>query len=90
MYLLDTAIVNAHILYNECTDSKLTKLRFRIVLVEGLLDGYETAKAELKMTTFLSGRKFDHSRSLYRMAVDQTHVCSDRAGDHRHLTQKSL
>ena len=29
-HLLNTAIVNAHILYNECTDSKITQLQFRI------------------------------------------------------------
>ena len=44
-HILDTAIVNAHILYNACTDSKLMQLEFRRALAEGLLNGYEAAKA---------------------------------------------
>ena len=43
-HIVDTAIVNAHILYNACTEVKLTQLEFRRVVGEELLDGYATAK----------------------------------------------
>ena len=44
-HILDTAIVNAQILYIVCTNSKLTQLEFRRALAEGLLEGYEATKA---------------------------------------------
>ena len=44
-HIIDTAIVNAHILYNATSDIKLTQLDFRRAVAEGLLDGYEAAKA---------------------------------------------
>ena len=44
-HIADTAIVNAHILYNACAEVKLTQLEFRRTVAEGLLDGYDTAKA---------------------------------------------
>ena len=44
-HILDTAIVNAHIIYNACSDVKLTQLEFRRAVAEGLLSVYEVAKA---------------------------------------------
>ena len=43
-HVIDMAIVNAHILYNASSDTKLTQLEFRRAVVEGLLSGYELAK----------------------------------------------
>ena len=40
-HIVDTAIVNAHILYNACAEVKLTQLEFRRAVAE---DGYDTAK----------------------------------------------
>ena len=89
-HLLNTAIVNAHILYNAVTDHKLTQLEFRRALAEGLLNGYEAAKARrrtqddslplrLKERPFLepapNGSRLD------------CHVCSDRASGQRHQTR---
>ena len=44
-HIVDTAIVNAHILYNACAEVKLTQLEFRRAVAQGLLDGYHTVKA---------------------------------------------
>ena len=43
-HILDTAIVNAHILYNASSDKKLTQLEFRRAVAVGLLEGYESSK----------------------------------------------
>ena len=43
-HFLDTALVNAHILYNASSDDKLTQLQFRTAVAEGLLEGYEASK----------------------------------------------
>ena len=40
-HILDTAIVNAHILYNTMSEVKLTQLEFRRAVAEGLLGEYE-------------------------------------------------
>ena len=89
-HILDTAIVNAHILYNACTDNKLTQLEFRRALAEGLLNGYETAKARRRVQD-------DHLplRLKERPFLEPTpdgsrpdcHVCSNRASGHRHQTR---
>ena len=43
-HILDTCIVNAHILYNATSVKKLTQLEFRRAVAEGLLCNYEAAK----------------------------------------------
>ena len=84
-HILDTAIVNAHILYNACTDNKLTQVEFRRALAEGLLNGYETAKARRRVQD-------DHLplRLKERPFLEPTpdgsrpdcHVCSDSERQH--------
>ena len=85
-HILDTCIVNAHILYNATSEKKLTQLEFRRAVAEGLLCNYEAAKVRHRaqdphLPLRLKERAFpepipDNSRP-------DCHVCSNRAAGHR-------
>ena len=66
-HILDTAIVNAHVLFTASSDRKLTQLEFRQEVAEGLLEGYEAAKVRRRaqdpnLPLRLKGRPFPDSR----------------------------
>ena len=86
-HIIDTAIVNAHILYNACAEVKLTQLEFRRVVAERLLDGYDTAKARRRaqdpqLPLQLKARPFPEP--IPSGGRSDCRVCSDRAGVNRH------
>ena len=72
-HILDTAIVNAHILFTASSDTKLTQLEFRRAVAEGLLEGYESAKVRAvhKTRTCHFASKADHFLSRCQMEVAQ-------------------
>ena len=89
-HIVDTAIVNAHILYNACAEVKLTQLEFRRAVAEGLLDGYDTAKARRRaqdpqLPLRLKERPFPEP--IPNGGRSDCRVCSDRAGGNRHQTK---
>ena len=88
-HILDTAIVNAHILYNAMSDVKLTQLEFRRAVAEGLLGEYETTQVRRRaqdpnLPLRLRGRPFPEPVPDGR---PDCHVCSDRRAGRRHQTQ---
>ena len=88
-HILDTAIVNAHILYNAMSDVKLTQLEFRRAVAEGLLGEYETTQVRRRaqdpnLPLRLRGRPFPEPVPDGR---PDCQVCSDRRAGHRHQTQ---
>ena len=89
-HILDTAIVNAHILFTASSDTKLTQLEFRRAVAEGLLEGYESAKVcrraqDPNLPLRLKGRPFPEP--VPDGGRPDCHVCSDRAAGHRRQTQ---
>ena len=90
LHIVDTAIVNAHILCNACAEVKLTQLEFHRAVVEGLLDGYDTAKARRRaqdpqLPLRLKERPFPEP--IPNGGRSNCRVCSDRAGGNRHQTK---
>ena len=89
-HFIDMAIVNAHILYNASSDTKLTQLEFRRAVAEGLLSGYELAKVrhraqDSNLPLRLKERAFPEP--IPGNGRPDCHVCSDRVGGRRHQTQ---
>ena len=88
-HILDTCIVNARILYNASSDSKLTQLEFRRAVAEGLLANYEVTKVrhrgqDPELPLRLKERAFPEPVPSGR---PDCQVCSNRAEGHRRQTQ---